>query len=55
MKAREYRHHRTISRLITLDAVLITAAMLAVVIAGGVTYFAVMSRIFGTITGALPH
>lgn len=55
MKGREYQHHRTISRLITLDTVLIGAGIMAVSVSGGVTYFAMISRIFGAITGALPH
>jgi hypothetical protein len=55
MKAREYRHHRTISRLIVLDVAIMGACMAAVLISGGMTYYAVISRIFGAITGALPH
>lgn len=53
MKAREYQHHRTVSRLITLDAMLIGAAVLIVAISGAATYYAVVSRIFGAIISGL--
>lgn len=55
MKARAYQHHRAVSRLITLDALLIGAAVLIVAISGAATYYAVISRMFGAITGALLH
>jgi hypothetical protein len=55
MKAREYREHRRVSRLLLLDAAIMAGCVVAVLISGALTYYATISRLFSEIIATLPH